>query len=68
MLNADNVLNSSLLKPLKPYYNSLILDTKEINNTTIVLSSPRYNKKISAIKAYNKGKEGINKPIIKKAS
>ncbi|KAF2818189.1 hypothetical protein CC86DRAFT_309667, partial [Ophiobolus disseminans] len=68
MLDADDVLNGSLLKPLKPYYNSLILDAEELDDTTIVLSSPKYNKKISAIKAYNEGKEGINKPIIKKAS
>jgi hypothetical protein len=68
MLDADDVLDGSLPKPPKPHYNGLIPDAEEINDTTIVLGSPEYNNKMSAIKAYNEGKEGINKPIIEKAS
>jgi len=68
MLDADDVLDGSLPKPPKPHYNGLIPDAEEIDDTTIVLGSSVYNEKLSAIKAYNEGKEGINKPIIEKAS
>ena len=68
MLDADDVLDGSLPKPLKPYYKGLIPDAEEIDNTTIVVSSSKCNAKISGIKAYNEGKEAINKPIIKRAS
>ena len=68
MLDADDVLDGSLLRPPKPHYNGLIPDAEEIDDTTIVIGSSEYNEKMSAIRAYNEGKEGINKPIIKKAS
>jgi hypothetical protein len=68
MLDADDVLDGSLPKPPKPHYNGLIPDAEEIDDTTIVIGSSEYNEKMSVIKAYNEGKEGINKPIIEKAS
>ena len=68
MLDADDVLDGSLLKPPKPHYKGLIPDAEEIDDTTIVVGSSECNAKMSGIKAYNEGKEAINKPIIERAS
>jgi hypothetical protein len=68
MLDADDVLDGSLPKPPKPHYKGLIPDAEEIDDTTLVVGSSEYNTKMSSVKAYNEGKEAINKPIIEKAS
>jgi hypothetical protein len=64
MLDAEDVLDSSLPMPPLPHYNGLVPDAGDIDITMIVLGSDEHNKKLKDIKVYNESKGGINKSKI----
>jgi hypothetical protein len=68
MLDAEDVLNSTMPILEALHYYGLIPKHKPINVTTIKDDVSEHAAKINTIKIYNKNREAINRPIIKKAN